>query len=248
MELIHKTILNLREFTKRMPCKQIDLRGAQKWPRGGNSNIVLNNDMGLELGNPKDESVACVLWSDDLDLVKDGAFTLMGPDFPESPGKGLPFGKVVLAGVDGFNEENIYDRCMELDFLRYDIDLRGFMLKAASQYQREWCRISKEALRQGFSSSHIVCELMRLIRTREYVKSVEVLFVTSTPDDVRALREIVNPAVRLIQAMNKMMGEDEYDCDECEYEDVCDEAEEMRDMRKRAVEKTAERRGCAGEI
>ena len=67
-------------------------------------------------------------------------------------GKSLPFGKVVLLGVEGFTEDNAYDRHKELDFLRYDLDLKGFMMRAVSQYMREWCRISREALSQGFSA------------------------------------------------------------------------------------------------
>ena len=234
MELMRKTIINLRDFMKDMPGKQIDLSAAS-WPRGGNNNIVLNDEMGLELGSPRDESLACYLWSEEPALIQDGVFTLIGPDFPESVGEHLPFGKVVLVGVGGFNDENAYERYTELDLLRFDIDLRGFMLKAASQHQREWCRISREALRLGFSSAHVASELMKLIRTRSYVRSVEILFVTSTPEAVKTLREIANPAVRVVEAMNKMMEELDYECDSCEYVDVCDEADELRGMKKRAM-------------
>jgi CO dehydrogenase/acetyl-CoA synthase beta subunit len=246
MELMRKTILNLRDFINSTPGNHIDL-SAEKWPQGGANNIVLNEDMGLELGNPRDESLACILWSKDPKLINDGILTLVGPDFPESEGKRLPFGKVVLVGVDGFNEENSYDRYTELDLLRFDIDLRGFMLKAVSQHQREWCRVSRAALKLGFSSSHVASELIRLIRTKTYVRSVEVLFVTSTPEAVKALREIVQPAVRFVEAMNKMMDEIDFDCDQCEYEDVCDEADELRGMRKRAIRKSEETRGRSGD-
>ena len=235
MEVMRKTIVNLRDFIKTMPSRQMELPATPSWPQGGANNIVMNDEMGLELGNPRDESVACILWSEDPALVRDGAFTLIGPDFPESDQTHLPFGKVVLVGVDGFNDENAYERYSELDLLRFDIDLRGFMLKAASQHQREWCRISREALSGGFSSRDVVVELMKLFRTRPYVRSVEVLFVTASPEAVRSLREIVQPAVRVVEAMNKMMEELELDCDECEYIDVCDEAEELRGMKKRAM-------------
>lgn len=207
------------------------------WPQGGPRNIVLGEDVGLELGNPRDESVACVLWSDDLDAINEGVLTLVGPDFPESAGKTLPFGKVVLVGVEGFNEDTIYERCMELDHLRYNIDKEGFMLKAVSQYQREWCRISKQALKRGFSAGHLAEALMQELRATPYVRSVELIFLTSFPQDIRQLREIVNPAVRLIAAMDKMAGEMDFDCDTCEFEDVCDEAEVLKGMREQAKRK-----------
>ena len=88
--------------------------------------------------------MSCLLWTDDLAAIEDGRITLVGPDFPESQGKSLPFGKVVLAAVDGFTEDNAYDRHKDLDFLRYSIDLKGFMMRSVSQYMREWCRISTD--------------------------------------------------------------------------------------------------------
>ena len=75
---------------------------------------------------------------------------------------------------------------------------------------------------------------MQELRATPYVRSVELIFLTSTPQDVRTLREIVSPAIRLIAAMDKMAGEMDFDCDTCEFEDVCDEAEVLRGMRDRA--------------
>jgi CO dehydrogenase/acetyl-CoA synthase beta subunit len=236
MELIDRTIRDLRSFIADLPGRSI-MMPSVPWPRGGLRNIVLGDDVGLELGNPRDESVACILWSNDIDAVKNGTLTLVGPDFPESAGKSLPFGKVVLVGVDGFNEDNIYERCMELDGLRFDIDHQGFMLKAASQYQREWCRISRQALDAGYFSGHLAAALMQRLGAVPYVHGVEFIFVTLSSQVVWELREIVNPAMRMIAAMDKMASEMDLDCEKCEYEDVCDEADVLREMRDRIKER-----------
>lgn len=241
MELIEKTIQNIRAFVEEKPDRKILTADPYSaWSVGGPRNIVLNHDMGLELGNPKDESVSCLLWSENLHSIKDGAITLIGPDFQESSGKSLPFAKIVLAGVEGFTEENTYDLYREMDFLRYDLDLKGFMLRAVSQHHREWCRISKEALGLGFSSIHLASALMKLLKEKNYVRSVEIIFFTSSSDDVKKISEIVNPAFRMIAAMDKMAQELDYDCGSCEYQDVCDEAEEMKAMRERFMKKTQE--------
>jgi CO dehydrogenase/acetyl-CoA synthase beta subunit len=228
-----------------LPGRRIPMPSTP-WPQGGPRNIVLGEDVGLELGNPRNESVACVLWSDDFAAINDGVLTLVGPDFPESAGKSLPFGKVVLVGVEGFNENTIYERCMELDHLRYNIDKEGFMLKTVSQYQREWCRISKQALKAGFLAGHLAEALMQELKKVPYVRCAELIFLTSSPQDVRRLREIVNPAVRLIAAMDKMAGEMDFDCDTCEFEDVCDEAEVLRGMREQAKRKAKRGDGLHG--
>ena len=208
------------------------------WPAGGGRNIVLKDDLGLELGSPQKESLSCLLWTHDLSAIGDGRVTLVGPDFPESRGMSLPFGKVVLAGVEGFTADNAYDRHKDLDFLRYGIDLKGFMLRSASQYRREWCRVGTAALRDGFSARHLGSALIGLLRTKPYLKAAEVIYLTSSPADVAGLREITAPAERVIGAMNKMAGEMDFDCETCDYQPVCDDASALRAMRERLREKS----------
>ena len=96
------------------------------WPAGGSRNIVLKEDLGVELGNPEMESVSCLLWTENLSWIEDKRITLVGHDFFESAAKSLPFGKVVLVGVESFDEDNVYERHKNLDFLRYDSLFEGF--------------------------------------------------------------------------------------------------------------------------
>lgn len=247
MKPVETVIHNIRNYIEGLPGrKDLLVNSSMSWPKGGSRNIVLNDDLGLELGNPKQESASYLLWSENVNSITNGALTLVGPDFQESEGKSLPFGKVVLVGVDGFTEENTYDRYREMDFLRYDLDLRGFMLRAVSQHHREWCRVSKTALSYGFSSMHLSAALMEQLKGKPYVSSVQIIIITSSPEEVKKLGEIATPAIRLIAAMDKMAQEIDFDCDECGYQDVCDEAEELKNMRDRRMKKRASKEAVRG--
>jgi CO dehydrogenase/acetyl-CoA synthase beta subunit len=201
---------------------------------------VLNKDLGVELGNPEMESVSCLLWTENLSWIEDGRITLIGPDFCESTGQSLPFGKVVLVGVEGFDEDNVYEKHKDMEFLRYELDLKGFMMRAVSQYMREWCRISRRSLSKGFSARHLGSSLISLIAQRPYVKSVEVIFVTSSTEDVVRLKGITAHSEKIIGAMNKMAAEFEYDCTSCNYQEVYGEAEGLKGMRDKLMEKSKE--------
>jgi CO dehydrogenase/acetyl-CoA synthase beta subunit len=241
MELFTNTIESVRAFVEDMPRKRSwPADDKRLWPGGRGRNIVLKEDMALELGSPEMESVSCLLWTENLSSIADGRITLIGPDFPQSVGKSLPFGKVVLAGVEGFTEDNAYDRHKELDFLRYDLDLKGFMMRAVSQFMREWCRISRESLLQGFSALVLGSSLMTLFKGMPYVKGFEVIFFTSSTDDVHRLKEITAPSEKVIAAMNKMASEMDFECGSCDYQDVCDEAEGLKGMRDKLMEKSKE--------
>ena len=58
---------------------------------------------------------------------------------------------MVIVGGSDFDEDNTYDRYREMELLRYDIHLKGYMMRGVSQQQREWSRVSKEAINNGFS-------------------------------------------------------------------------------------------------
>jgi CO dehydrogenase/acetyl-CoA synthase beta subunit len=237
MELFEKIISSFQSFLDEQPDKRTWFAENERpWPAGGGRNIVLKEDMGLELGSPGSESLSCLLWTENLAHVADRRITLVGPDFPESTGRSLPFGKVVLAGVEGFNEDDTYDRHKELDFLRYDLDLKGFMMRAVSQYMREWCRISRDALQQGLSAKVLGSSLIALFQKMPYVKAVEVILFTSSTSDVSTVREITAPAEKIIAAMNKMAAEMDFECGTCDYQDVCDEADGLKNMRNRLKE------------
>jgi CO dehydrogenase/acetyl-CoA synthase beta subunit len=241
MELFAHSIEAVRTFVdSSSPFRTWTESPNYGWPSGGGRNIVLKDDMGLELGSPEKDSVSCLLWTGDMTRIVDGRITLVGPDFPECMGKSLPFSKVVLAGVEGFDEDNAYDRHKDLDFLRYELDLKGFMMRAVSQYMREWCRISTEALSRGFSARTLGSSLIRLFRGMPYVKAVEVIYFTSSMDDVARLRDITAPAEKIIAAMNKMAAEMDFECARCDYQDVCDEAEGLKSMRDKLMKKSEE--------
>jgi len=241
MELFTDTLSAVRTFVNQAPGRQSwAAEKKSSWPEGGGRNIVLKEDLGLELGSPQKESLSCLLWTHDLASIENGKITIMGPDFTESMGESLPFGKVVLTGVEGFTEDNAYDLHKDLDFLRYSINLKGFMMRSVSQYMREWCRISSTAIRDGFSARTLGSALINLFLEKPFVKAVEVIYFTSSSDDVIRLREITSPAEKVIAAMNKMASEMDFECESCDYQEVCDDASQLKAMRDRLMKKSQE--------
>lgn len=205
------------------------------WPGAGRNNLVLLADLALELGNPADESVSFLVTTEEEALVEDGRITLIGPDIGEASGTRLPFGKVVIVRVDEDEEDLTVKRHREMFLLKFNLSLKGYMVKAASRYMAEWSRISKEAVDTGFSFSVLGHALMEGYRRLGYVKAVEVIFVTSSGDDVKGLYDMGHNALRRVDAMNKRASEVNHDCSSCGYKDVCEEAEELREARAARV-------------
>ena len=208
------------------------------WPAAGNNNLVLSSDTGVELGSPKTAATSFLLWTDRPEAVRHGRISLIGPDIHQDRRPLSPFGKAVLVNVSGFDENNSYDRYREMELAKYDVRLAGYMMRAVSQYQREWSRISKAAVAGGFSLSVLGGALIHELMRKPYVNAVEILFVTAGVPEVLALKSIGDGVADIIGAMNKMAEEMRFDCSACEYQAVCDEVSELRSMRNAMKKQT----------
>ncbi|MFW5989622.1 MAG: hypothetical protein ACOCPQ_05245, partial [Desulfosudaceae bacterium] len=102
------------------------------WPAGTRNNLVLSSDMAVELGSPQTASTSFLAWTEEADTLNHGRLTLLGPDIPAETRSLVPFGKAVLVGVEGFDENNSYDRFREMELAKYDIRLFGYMMRAVS--------------------------------------------------------------------------------------------------------------------
>ena len=205
---------------------------SRPWPSGKHE-LVLASDMAVELGHPRDKSISFLVWTNDAGKIKNNQINLAGPDIQASQGCSLPFAKVIMIGGHGFNDENAFERQRELELLRYDVTFKGYMMRAVSQYMREWSRISKQAVQDGFSLSFLGHALVKAYHQLDYVDAVEILMITSP--EVSLLEPVAQQVTRYIGAMHKMVTEFSYDCDTCEYQDICDEADDLKTMRQRMM-------------
>ncbi len=241
MQLFHGIIEEVRTFMQTprtsFPIREYPSFPEISWPAAGPRDIILQSDTGVELGNPKDQSVSFLVWTNDLSRVCDEKISLLGQDIGEADSNRLPFGRVVLIGGTGFDEENCYTRFREMDLSRYDISLKGYMMRAVSQYMREWSRISREAVKSGFSLPILGKAMIQKLKSLDYVDCVEILFVTSSNPDVLELKKTGDRFIQLINAMTRIAEDHDFDCESCEFQPVCDEAEDLRKMHKALKEK-----------
>ncbi len=203
-----------------------------RWPAARQGDIIMKTETAIELGHPSEESCSFFLWTNDLERIKDCRISLAGPDLGNTNRDRLPFAKVVMIGGHGFDEKTSYDRFHEMDSLRYDVALKGYMMRSVSQYMREWSRISKEALKNNFSISFMGSALIHKLKELDYVDKVELVYVTSSTADVRRLKTTGDRVTDYISTLRKVMTDSELDCTCCEFQNICEEVEELRDIHK----------------
>ena len=205
---------------------------------GANPGIILRGDTFAEMGNPDVGSSAFLFWTDNPALIRDGRITLVGPDIPESPGASLPFGQVLIMAGTQLTEKDH----QTLEHTQFVADrIEGYMIRSTSQLI--WSRVSRDAAEKGFRFETLGRALMAIFKSEvPGVESMEVLFVTSSREDVEPLDDI-GAQVRkiyksLLAADWKARGFDAYvcsyggDCKACPDQPVCDEIKEVVKVRK----------------
>ena len=203
------------------------------WPRG--ASLILEEDAALELGRPDDGSVFFLLWSE-RDDVTDGRISLVGPDVGEMQKERVPLGLVLTASGAFVNE---YDCYREIRDAVYRTELAGFMVRTLPSRQSMWCRVDREALAGGFSLRHLAAALIAALREAPFVTGAEALVVTSGKDDLAGLEQAASETLQIVSAMIKMNEEMDFDCESCEFFEVCRTVEELRGIRKRLLERRA---------
>jgi CO dehydrogenase/acetyl-CoA synthase beta subunit len=234
-------IKKLQSFIKQVPHDNIRKQHKRSYTpfiyASSKKEIILTQNVGRELGHPKNSSLAFIAWTQHP--VEKDQITLIGKDLSEASEIHMDFGKVIMLTVTDFDADNTYDRYQELDLLRFTLNLHGYMMRAASQQMREWSRISKSAVKKGLSLFDLGSAWIDLYGQLPYVTAVEVLLITDN-DYIKQLNPISQHVFQYVQAMMKMHDEVSLDCSSCEYQTVCNDVQSLRTMRKNILDKRLE--------
>ena len=235
MEIFDSAFGEVKNYLKERENKSVVTNYNPKidWQKDKSTSIIMQGDTAIELGHPMKESVYFLAWTEKKEQVNDGKITVIGKNIGDIKEEKVSFAEVILIQGHGFNEENTYDRHLEMDLIKRQLRLKGYMIRAVPQRMREWSRISKEAVKNGFSFDVLGSELINKLKELEYVDAVEILFITGNDEDIKVLEPMGQKVTKSIQAMNKMVENLQYDCKSCEFEDVCEEFGELKAMHKK---------------
>jgi CO dehydrogenase/acetyl-CoA synthase beta subunit len=208
---------------------------------GANPGIILRSDAFLELGNPTAGSCAYLLWTDEPSLIRDGRITLFGPDIPESGEASLPFGQVLMLAGEGLLPKD-HERLQQVPIVGDQIE--GYMVRSAAE--NVWSRVSKGVAARGFDFEMLGKSLLSLAKSgAEGITAMEILFVTSSKDDVNELSSIASGSKsvgsEILKETWKARGYDvdcDFDCSSCSDSVVCDDIRDViASIKKKAREK-----------
>lgn len=235
MELYNSLIRKIPGLTGASAPVSSPYDPARCWDENAEFELIMQRDAAFELGGSGRPSANFTCVTSDETLVPRDEVTVIGPDLPALKADS-PFARLVLLqtgpGVepDPQDSEACFRAIQELDFIKYKIYPKGYMIRSSSESNREQVRIEKAALKKGMSFSRIGNAMIRRYKANPNVLRVHLYFITAPDADYAALQKCASQVHDITMTLSKILEGMPTDCHSCSMKPLCDEVEGMREL------------------
>ncbi len=235
MELYNSIINTVLDETKKAGIVDITDNAKKSWPVNENSELVMMKDSVFELGGGNNPSTNYTLVTTSDIMDEDGIF-LVGKDITEMSSD-TPFARIVIIKTEEIGEsEEAYNAIRDMEFARYHVYPKGYMVRVSAGSNQEQVRISKQAKAKGINFSAIGKAYLDKYKAIDHLLNVRIIFITDM-DTVNALSEYAKKADDITKSLTHIYDGLATDCGHCDFKPVCDEVEGMREMHLGMVNK-----------
>ncbi len=234
MRLYDEVIRKWDQLTETGNPKVLDLSSAVTWEDAGKNNMILRSDMAYELGGAETPLPAMgrTVITVDETLVPRDEVLLLGRDLPDIKEE-CPYARLTVALV---NEEKmgegdaLYNAIRDIEYVRYHVNPKGFMMRVSTSHNRESVRVSKEALHSGLNFAAVGKSFIDTLHKNPRVKAVKVIFITDPRFDFDLLKNELKKAEDITKTIDHVFKDLTMDCNICNLKEVCDEVEGLREL------------------
>ncbi len=235
MELYNSIIEKIDGLLGSTQPKRYEYNPAKCWEDVGGNQLVMMKEAAYELGGDNKPAVnyACVTSTDGF-ADKD-EILLYGRDLNQINGS-APFARIVLIKVGnltGENEEDtepLFRAIQDIDFVKYHVYPKGYMIRSSSDSFREQVRVSKEAVRKGITFEQVGNSYIRQFKKNPDIKAVKVIFVTADDPDYAEMKKDAKKVRDITKTLSKILEGMSTDCHTCSLKEICDEVEGLKEL------------------
>ena len=131
---------------------------------------------------------------------------------------------------DEDNTEQAFRAIQDMDFVKYHVFPKGYMIRTSSESSREQVRISREAVQKGMTFRRIGADFIRQYKQNRNILAVKLLFITEPEADYAALTRNAKTVKDITMSLTKILEGMPTDCGSCNLKAICDEVEGMREL------------------
>ena len=148
----------------------------------------------------------------------------------------MPFARIVLvkvAALKGEGEEDtepLFRAIQDIDFVKYHVYPKGYMIRSSSDSFREQVRVSKEAVRKGINFEQVGNSYIKEYKKNPNVLAVRVIFSTVDDANYAEMKKDAKKVRDITKTLSKILEGMSTDCHSCSLKEICDEVEGLKEL------------------
>lgn len=205
------------------------------WEETKDFDLVMLRDAAYELGGGNKPAVSFTCVTTDPALVDRDEILVYGDDLGQLQDS-ASYARIALIQVgdiesdDEDDTEQAFRAIQNIDFVKYHVFPKGYMMRTSSESHREQVRISKEALKNGISFRSVGNTFIRHYKQDPNVLAVKLIFVTAPDADYNGLLAEAKTVKNITMTLSKILEGMPTDCGACNLKPICDEVEGMKEL------------------
>ncbi len=230
MNLYDKLIRECSELLKDYAVRPLPLDSkGPLWETEEEQRLIFQKDMAYELGGGNLPAVSALAYTSQA--AEQDRLLLCGPDLPDLTADS-PYARLTVLHIDDkdWQDDQAYRVLRQMEYTRYHIYPRGFMMRISTSAGREPVRVSRQALREGLDFSKVGQLFLRAYRQHPQVRAVSLLFITAPGFPYELLAEKAARMEAVTGSLDKIFNNLVMDCRSCSLKPVCDEVEGLREL------------------
>lgn len=234
MELYNSIIEKVNGHLGSSVPKKYAYNPDKTWEDVGGNQLIMMKESAYELGGDNKPAVNYACISSD-DYVTEDEIWVYGKDLTEIHGS-VSFARIVLVKVDALNGEGevdtepLFRAIQDIDFVKYHVYPKGYMIRSSSDSFREQVRVSKDAVRKGISFEQVGNSYIKEYKKNPNVLAVRVIFATVDDADYAEMRKDAKKVRDITKTLSKILEGMATDCHSCSLKEICDEVEGLKEL------------------
>ena len=203
------------------------------WHNTDSFELIMMRDAAYELGGDNKSAVNFTCVTTGKGIVDGDEILVYGKDLKDISGS-TPYARIAFLRVGDIESEDdteqTFRAIQEMDFVKYHVFPKGYMIRTSSESNREQVRISRDAIKKGISFETIGDLFIRKYKENPNVLAVKMLFITDPSVDFKALTKYAKTSYDITMSLSKILEGMPTDCGACSLKPICDEVEGMREL------------------
>ena len=235
MELYNPIIREVEALAGASTPKRYAYDPAEAWEDTGAFELVMLRDAAYELGGSGKSAVNFTCVTTSPELVAKDEIVVYGPDLSQLKAS-APYARITLLRVGDIESDDVEDTeqafraIQDMDFVKYRVFPKGYMIRTSSESNREQVRISRQALQQGISFERVGDDFIRQYKQNSNILAVKMIFITASDADYAQLVKQGKNVHDITMSLSKILEGMPTDCGSCNLKAICDEVEGMKEL------------------